>query len=174
MAQRILVIGLGRFGTALAESLAQQGCEVVAVDSEMDSVDAIKNKVTYALELDSSDPTALRAIDPQNCSSAIVAIGENFEAAVLSVAALKDLGVRNIIARATSSRHARIFLAAGAHRVIELESEMGRALGRQLAGGASVAEAAAQVALANTGSHAAVPTQLPPGGSVPPGYGQTR
>ena len=172
MAQRILVIGLGRFGTALAESLAQQGCEVVAVDSEMATVDAIKNRVTYALELYSSDLTALRAIEPQNCSSAVVAIGENFEAAVLSVAALKDLGVRNIIARATSARHARIFLAAGAHRVIELESEMGRALGRQLAGGASVAEAAAQVALANTGPHPAVPTHLQPGGSAPPGYGQ--
>jgi trk system potassium uptake protein TrkA len=169
--QRILVIGLGRFGTALAESLAQQGCEVVAVDSDMDSVDAIKNKVTYALELDSSDPTALRAIEPQRCNAAVVAIGENFEAAVLSVAALKDLGVTNIIARATTPRHARIFLAAGAHRVLELESEMGRALGRQLAGGASVAEAAAQVALQNTGQHAAVPTHLPPAGSAPPGYG---
>ena len=75
MAQRILVIGLGRFGSALAESLAQQGCEVVAVDADMDSVDAIKSKVTYALELDSSDPTALRAIEPQNCNAAVVAIG---------------------------------------------------------------------------------------------------
>lgn len=169
MAQRILVIGLGRFGTALAESLAQQGCEVVAVDSEMDSVDAIKNKVTYALELDSSDPSALRAIEPQNCNAAVVAIGENFEAAVLSVAALKDLGVRNIIARATSARHARIFLAAGAHRVIELESEMGRALGRELAGGASVAAAAAQVALGGAAQHAAVPSHVAPSGSAP-GY----
>jgi len=173
MAQRILVIGLGRFGTALAESLAQQGCEVVAVDSDMDAVDTIKNKVTYALALDSSDPIALGAIEPQSCNSAIVAIGENFEAAVLSVVALKDLGVANIIARAPSARHARIFLAAGAHRVLELETEMGRALARQLAGGTSVAEAAAQVALANTGQHVAIPTQLPPGGSAPPGYGQT-
>jgi trk system potassium uptake protein TrkA len=172
MSQRILVIGLGRFGTALAESLAQQGCEVVAIDSEMDSVDAIKNKVTYAIELDSSDPSALRAIDPQNCNAAVVAIGENFEGAVLSVAALKELGVGQIIARATTPRHARILLAAGAHRVLELESEMGRALGRQLAGGASVAEAAAHVALAQTGPHAAVPQHLPPGGSAPHGYGQ--
>jgi trk system potassium uptake protein TrkA len=170
MAQRILVIGLGRFGAALAESLAQQGCEVVAVDTDMDAVDAIKNRVTYALEMDSSDPQALRAIDPHTCQAAVVSIGENFEGAVLSVAALKELGVGTIIARATSARHARILHAAGAHRVLELESEMGRALGRELAGGASIAASAAQAVLAhNTGQHPAVPTHLPAGSSVP-GY----
>src|SRR5690242_20724109 len=99
MAKRILVIGLGRFGAAVAQSLAQHGCEVVAIDTNMDHVDAIKNKVTYALELDASDPTALRAIDPHTCGVAIVAIGENFEGAVLSVAALRELGVQMVVAR---------------------------------------------------------------------------
>lgn len=169
MAQRILVIGLGRFGTALAESLAQQGCEVVAVDSDMEAVDQIKSKVTYALEMDTSDPVALRSIDPHTCQAAVVAIGENFESAVLSVAALKELGLTNIIARATTPRHARIFYAAGAHRVLELESEMGRALGRELAGGASIAASAAQVALGSAGQHGAVPTPVAPSGSAP-GY----
>ena len=54
MARRILVIGLGRFGSALAESLAREGCEVVAIDNDMSHVDAIKAKVTYALELDAT------------------------------------------------------------------------------------------------------------------------
>ncbi|HET6584679.1 MAG TPA: TrkA family potassium uptake protein [Nannocystaceae bacterium] len=165
MTQRILVIGLGRFGTALAESLAQHGCEVVAVDTKMEAVDAIKSKVTYALEMDTSDPIALRSIDPHTCQAAVVAIGENFESAVLSVAALRELGHTNIIARATTNRHSRIFYATGAHRVLELESEMGRALGRELAGGASVASAAAQVALSGAGQ--AVPTHVAPGSSAP-------
>lgn len=163
MAKRILVIGLGRFGAAVAESLAHQGCEVVAVDTNMHHVDAIKNKVTYALELDASDPSALRSIDPHTCTAAIVAIGENFEGAVLSAAALRDLGVTMIIARAMTPRHARILLAAGAHRVIEIESEMGRALGRELAGASELAAAAAQVAM-----------QSPAAGQPPPGYTPTR
>ncbi len=164
MAKRILVIGLGRFGAAVAEALAQQGCEVVAVDTNMRNIDAIKNKVTYALELDASDPTALRSIDAHTCTVAIVAIGENFEGAVLSAAALRELGVGMIIARAMTPRHARILVAAGAHRVIEIESEMGRALGRELAGGSELGVMVAQVALG----------QQPPGAQPPPGYTPSR
>ncbi|MFO0633598.1 MAG: TrkA family potassium uptake protein [Nannocystaceae bacterium] len=153
MAKRILVIGLGRFGAAVAESLAQHGCEVVAVDNDMNHIDAIKSKVTYALELDATDPAALRAVDPHNCHAAVVAVGENFEGAVLTVAALRELGVQLVIARAITPRHGRILMAAGANRVIEIEAEMGRALGRELAGGSDLA---AQATASVLGS-------LPPG-----------
>jgi trk system potassium uptake protein TrkA len=99
MAKRVLVIGLGRFGAAVAHTLAQEGCDVIAVDTSMSCVDAIKDRVTYALELDGSDPIALRSIDVHTCAVAVVAIGENFEATALSVAALKDVGVPLIVAR---------------------------------------------------------------------------
>lgn len=161
MARRILVVGLGRFGSALAESLAATGCEVVAVDNDMAHIDAIKNKVAYALELDATDPNALRSIDAQSCQAAVVAVGENFEGAVLTVAALRELGVHNIIARAITTRHGRILMAAGASRVVEIESEMGRALGRELAGGADLATAATAAAMGAP----------PPGGPVGPGGG---
>ncbi len=133
MAQdRYLIIGLGRFGAALAESLAEQGAEVIAVDRDMAMVDAVKQRVAYALELDATDPQALLSVDPLKCRAAIVAIGENFEATVLTLAALKEVGVRDIIARSRSARESRILQAVGATEVIELEAEMGRTFGRRL------------------------------------------
>lgn len=133
MARRVVVIGLGRFGAAVAQTLASDGLEVIAVDTDMACVDAIKERVTYAIELDGSDPIALRSIEAHTCALGVVAIGENFEATALAVAALKELGVATIIARAPTPRHARILEAVGAHRVVELEAEMGRALGHSLA-----------------------------------------
>lgn len=181
MARRILVVGLGRFGSALAESLTHSGCEVVAVDNDMTHIEAIKNKVAYALELDATDPVALRSIDAQTCHAAVVAVGENFEGAVLTVAALRELGVQHIIARAITNRHGRILMAAGANRVVEIEWEMGRALGRELSGGADLAAQAAAAALASS-SQAVLPPPgtiagggggVPPAtGGPPPGYGR--
>lgn len=139
MAQsRYLIIGLGRFGAALAESLAEQGAEVIAVDRDMAMVDAVKQRVAYAIELDATDPQALLSVDPLKCKAVIVAIGENFEATVLTLAALKEVGVRDIIARARSAREARILQAVGATEIIELEAEMGRTFGRRLSGKAEV------------------------------------
>jgi trk system potassium uptake protein TrkA len=131
--QRYLIIGLGRFGAALAESLSEQGAEVIAVDNRMQEVEAIKRKVAFALELDATDPLALQSVEPQRCTQVIVAIGENFEATVLTMAALREIGVQNIIARARTAREARILQAVGATEIIELETEMGRMFGRKLA-----------------------------------------
>lgn len=158
MARRILVVGLGRFGSSLAESLAHAGCEVVAVDNDMAHIDAIKSKVAYALELDATDPNALRSIDASSCHVAVVAVGENFEGAVLTVAALRELGVHNVIARAITPRHGRILMAAGASRIVEIESEMGRALGRELASGGDLAAQATAAVMS-----------APPGGALPGG-----
>ncbi|MBA3549576.1 MAG: TrkA family potassium uptake protein [Nannocystis sp.] len=132
--QRYLIIGLGRFGAALAESLSEQGAEVIAIDNRMTEVEAVKRKVAFALELDATDPVALQSVDPLKCTAVIVAIGENFEATVLTMAALREVGVTNIIARARSAREARILQAVGASEIIELETEMGRMFGRRLVG----------------------------------------
>ncbi len=133
MAKRFLVIGLGRFGLSLAETLATQGCEVLAVDRTMANVDLIKNKVAYAVQMDASDPAALRAIDAGACAAAVVAIGETFEASVLCVAACREAGVLNVVARAHTDMQARILMAIGATQVLELETEMGRRMGESLA-----------------------------------------
>lgn len=143
MSDRYLVIGLGRFGLAVAVALSDAGVEVIAVDSDMNLVEAIKNRVAYAIQLDAGDPQALRSVDAHSCKSVIVAIGENFEAAVLCVAALKEIGVGHIIARAISERQARILTAVGASEVIEIEAEMGKTLGKRLIGGAPAGPQAA-------------------------------
>jgi trk system potassium uptake protein TrkA len=131
--RRYLVVGLGRFGLSLAEELAAQGAEVCAVDENMDNVELIKDKVAMAAQLDATDLDALRGVEAATCAAAVVAIGEDFEATVLCVAALKEVGVGRIIARARTAMQARILHAVGASQVIELESEMGRRIGQALA-----------------------------------------
>jgi trk system potassium uptake protein TrkA len=131
--RRYLVIGLGRFGLALCDELQAQGADVFAVDANMQNVELVKDKVAMAAELDATDVEALRGVDANAAAAAIVAIGENFEATVLCVAALREVGVPRIIARARTAMQARILVAVGASQVIELESEMGRRLGQALA-----------------------------------------
>lgn len=133
--RRVVVIGLGRFGSALAIELAAKGAEVIAVDKVMTAVDAIKDEVGYAAALDATDPDALRSVEAQTCSTAVVAIGEDFQSATLAVAALRELGVVKIIARTRDAREGRILAAVGASELIELEGEMGRRLARALAEG---------------------------------------
>lgn len=135
MSNRILVVGLGRFGTALASGLAERGCEVLGVDRVMAPVEALKDVIAHAVELDSTDPAALHSVEAGKCRVAVVAIGEEFEMAVLCVAALKEVGVPRILARARNPRQARILRAVGADETIEVETEIGRRIAEALAKG---------------------------------------
>ncbi len=105
----------------------------MAVDMRMEQVESLKDRLAYAVEVDATDVEALRSIDAQSCAAAVVAVGEDFESAVLAVAALKELGIARVIARARDSRQARILRAVGASEVIEVETEVGRRLAEQLA-----------------------------------------
>lgn len=132
--QRIAVIGLGRFGTALARQLATHGAEVVAIDSEQQLVDAIAANVAIAVRLDSTDEAALRSQEIDRVDIAVIAIGENFEAALLTtVICKKNLQVPKVICRAQTNFHAEIFRQIGGDEVIEPEQDAGTMLGRRLA-----------------------------------------
>jgi len=133
MARRLLVVGLGRFGSALAESAQSEGIEVIGVDSRMASIDLVKDRIAHAVCLDATDYEALRGIDAQTCDIAVVAMGESFESSVLSVHALRELGIREIHARAHDARQAKILRAIGATQVFEIETDFGRKLGHTLA-----------------------------------------
>jgi trk system potassium uptake protein TrkA len=135
MKERFLVVGLGRFGTALARTLARERKEVVAVDTNMANVEHVQRELAYVAQLDATDPEALRSMEAATCATAIVSMGEHFEASALCVAALKDIGVPRILARARTPAQRKILLAAGASEVIEVEEEMGKRLGQQLAAG---------------------------------------
>lgn len=135
MTKRYLVIGLGRYGMALASSLAEQGAEVIAADRDLTLVEELRDRVSLAVELDATDPRSLRSLEAERVEAAIVAIGEDFESAVLTIAALKEVGVKRIVARARQPREARILSVIGANEVILIEPEMGRMVGQRLMAG---------------------------------------
>jgi trk system potassium uptake protein len=131
--RRIAVIGLGRFGMSLARSLGELGVSVIAVDKAMRLVNEIKDGVDLAVQLDSTDRDALIAQDLANVDVAIVSIGENFEASLLTTVHLQKLEVPRIICRAQTKFHAEIFHQIGAHEVIQPETTAGEQTARRLA-----------------------------------------
>lgn len=120
---RFAVIGLGRFGLQLAETLTQNGAEVIAIDRELHIIEAAKDRVAVAIRLDSTDPEALRAQGVDQVDAAVVGIGDDFESAVLTVSALKSFGIPRIICRADSEMRGRILAQVGADSTINPEAE---------------------------------------------------
>lgn len=132
--QRIAVIGLGRFGMALAKELALHGADVIAIDSNPAHIEEIRDHVPLAVVLDSTDEGALRSQEVDRLDCVVIAIGGNFESALLTtVLCRRNLQVPNVICRARTSLHAEIFEQIGAHEVINPESDAGQMLGRRLA-----------------------------------------
>src|SRR6056297_2976590 len=121
--ERYAVIGLGRFGFRLAELLTQAGAEVIAIDRRRDLVDAIRDRVGLAVALDSTDEEALRTQGIDKVDVAVVGIGTDFEANVLSVVTLKQLGLQRVIARATTPIRAKILSRVGADDIVNPENE---------------------------------------------------
>jgi trk system potassium uptake protein TrkA len=115
------VIGLGEFGQAAAVGLARNGVEVIAVDVKLERVNAIKDQVTLAVCLDGSQETAMQAHGIGTVDVLIAAIGNNFEAQVLAVVHAKELGIKKIVARATTPDHHRVLVAVGADHVFNPE-----------------------------------------------------
>jgi trk system potassium uptake protein TrkA len=120
---RFAVIGLGRFGASLARTLMANGAEVLAIDNHLELVERIRDDVTVAVRLDSTDLEALGAQGVDQVDAAIVGIGEDFESAALTVATLKDLGVARIYARAETEIQGRILLKVGADALVSPHRE---------------------------------------------------
>ena len=121
-----LVIGMGRFGTAVAQELTELGQEVLAIDENVESVQRIADDVTQ-------DEAVLGAVGVRNFDCCIVAVGTDMEASILITVMLKDLGAQYIIAKARSTVHAKVLERVGADRVVLPESEMGCKLAQRLA-----------------------------------------
>ena len=131
---RVAVIGLGRFGTSLARRLSTHGVEVIAIDRNRNLTEEIRDDVAIAVRLDATDEAALRSQEIDRVDCVVVAIGEQFEAALLTtVICRKNLNVPHIICRAQTQLHAEIFTQIGADEVIQPEQNAGDALGRRLA-----------------------------------------
>jgi trk system potassium uptake protein TrkA len=125
MKHSVIVIGLGRFGTAAALELMKLGHEVLAIDRDEARVNDVAPEVTHAVQLDAADDQALRSVGAADFDHAIVAISSATEASIFATMALKNLGVDNVVAKAGSALHGSILERVGATRVVYPEREMG-------------------------------------------------
>lgn len=118
MKRQFAVIGLGNFGSQLAVELARRGAEVLAVDERADRLDEVKDDVAHVVRLNATDKDALVEQRLADLDAVVVSFGEDFEAALLTVLHLKELGVRRIVVRATSARHEKILRHLGIEEVV--------------------------------------------------------
>jgi len=125
MAEEVLVIGLGRFGSSLARELERLGHQVMAIDRDEQAVNEASSYVTHALQLDASDEAALKAAGAADFRTAIVAISSDAEPSIFATMVLKRLGVDIVIAKAGSKLHGEILSRVGADRVVLPEHETG-------------------------------------------------
>lgn len=132
MARQFAVIGLGRFGYSVAETLIKKGYEVLAIDSDEAKIEAVSDFATYAVQCDATDERALKAVSVQNVDVAVVSIGENIEASILIVMTLKELGVKQIIAKAVTRLHGKILSNMGVTEVIYPERDAAVRLAHRL------------------------------------------
>jgi len=126
------VIGLGKFGFHVAKGLAQQGLSVIAVDVNEEQIREINEFVQDAIILDSTDIRALREAGIGNVDVAVVSIGENIEASILTVMALKELGVETVVAKAITTVHGQILSKLGAAKVIYPEMESAKKIVKKM------------------------------------------
>lgn len=130
----VVVIGLGRFGTSVACSLVASGHEVLAIDEREEVVQARAEELPHVVQADSTSLSALRQLSVVDFAHAVVSIGTDLEASVLTVLNLAQLGMKDIWAKANTPQHGRIAERVGAHRVIYPEADMGERVAHLVTG----------------------------------------
>ena len=125
MKKQYAVLGLGNFGVSVALSLQQLGCEVIAVDEDMEKVQEISDHVSYAMRADIGEPSLMKSLGARNLDGLIVAISENMEANIMATLLAKEEGVPYVLAKAQHEHHAAILRKIGADAVVHPEWEMG-------------------------------------------------
>jgi len=125
-ADSVVVIGLGRFGSALALELMRGGTEVLGIDGDEDIVQAHNSLLTHVVRADATREATLRELSVPEFSSVVVAIGGDIQANILTSSLLLKLGLANIWAKAVSDPHGEILTQLGVHHVIYPEKDMGK------------------------------------------------
>jgi trk system potassium uptake protein TrkA len=135
MSRQFVIIGLGRLGSAMLETLLSLGHEVLGIDFDEDLVQDLSAEFpgAHLVAADATEEPVLRDLNVGHFDGGAVVIGENMEAGILATANLKELGVPFVIARAMSKLHARVLKRIGADRIIEPEREMGAQVARTMA-----------------------------------------
>lgn len=129
---KFCIIGLGIFGTNLARVLSRLGGEVLAVDRDPDRVEMLKDEVDHAVILDSTDAKSLRQLPLKEMDSVIVAIGEDFESSMLTVAHLQEMGVAKLVCRSINAVHGRLLGLLQIPKIVLPEKMAAERMGRSL------------------------------------------
>jgi trk system potassium uptake protein TrkA len=130
----VVVIGLGRFGSAIALELTRRGTEVLAIDMSAKLVQSFAGRLTQVVTADCTDIEALRQLGVPEFYRAVVAIGSDIEASILVTSLLIELGIEDVWAKAISDHHGRILRRVGAHHVVFPENEMGERVAHLVSG----------------------------------------
>jgi trk system potassium uptake protein TrkA len=129
---KVVVVGLGRFGSSIALALSRHGAEVLAIDRSTKLVEAVADDVAVAVGFDATDTTNLAAYDVGSMDAAVVAIGNNFESSVLVTMHLKSLGIPTVYAKALNGMQEAVLRRVGADQVVKPEEDMGQRLADHL------------------------------------------
>lgn len=132
--RRVVVLGLGRFGASLAQELVRRGTDVLGIDSDPVLVQRYADLLTHAAVADTTDEESLRQLDVGDYTHAVVGIGTDIEASILTTSVLLDLGLKHIWAKAISRQHGRILERVGAHHVVLPEHDMGERVAHLVTG----------------------------------------
>jgi trk system potassium uptake protein len=131
---QVVVIGLGRFGGSVAEELVRLGFEVLGIDGRAEMIQRYADQLTHVAEADATSDEALAQLGVGDFRHAVVGIGSDIEASVLTTAALVDMGVPNIWAKAVTRAHGRILERVGAHHIVFPEHDMGHRVAHLVGG----------------------------------------
>lgn len=128
------MLGLGRFGSSVVKTLAEMGYEVLAVDIDEERVAALASLATHSVQADTTDESAMMAIGVRNFDVAVVSIGD-LQASILTTVILRELGVKQVVAKAVSELHGRVLARVGADQVVFPERDMGTRVAHNLVSG---------------------------------------
>ncbi len=130
--KQFVVIGLGRFGSSVACSLAENGYDVMAIDIDSERVENILDTVTHSVEADATDENALKSLGVSNFDVGVVSIGDNQQASIMSTLLLKEMGVPYVVVKAQDNLHGKVLTKVGADRIVYPEQDMGARIAKNL------------------------------------------
>jgi trk system potassium uptake protein TrkA len=130
--KQFIVVGLGRFGSSVATTLADKGYDVLAIDVDEELVQEISGEVTHAVQADATDEDALDTLGVDEFDIAIVAIGSNVHGNILTTLILKELGVPHVVTKAQDKLHGKLLSKVGADKVVYPERDMGARVANNL------------------------------------------
>lgn len=130
--KQFAIIGMGRFGASLAKTLAKMGYEVLAIDADENKVEEIADVVTHAVQANALEETVLKSLGLRNFDVVVVAIGQDIQSNILVTVMLKEMGVKKVVAKASTELQGKVLQKIGADIVVFPERDMGERVARWL------------------------------------------